>query len=59
MEKILVLFDTFCVGDCFYHELTMVMDALPKSYLVKERRDQLNNVCHVTPTPGIVKGAQN
>lgn len=58
VEKILVLLNKFCVGDFFYHEFTMVMDALPKSYLVKERRDQLNNVCHVTPTPGIVEGTQ-
>ena len=43
----------FCVGDCFYHELTMVTDGLPKSYLVKQRRDQLNKICHVTPTPGV------
>lgn len=58
MEKILFLLDKFCFGDCFYHELTMVMDGLPKSYLVKQRRDQLNNICHVTPTPGIAEGAQ-
>lgn len=34
------------------------MDGLPKSYLVKQRRDQLNNICHVTSTPGTVEGAQ-
>lgn len=36
----------------------MVMDGLPKSSLVKQRCDQLNYTCHVTPTPGIVEGAQ-
>lgn len=58
MKRIIFLLDNFCVGDCFYHELTMVMDGLPKSYLVKQRRDQLNNICHVTSTPGTVEGAQ-
>ena len=53
VERILFLLDKFCVGDCFYHELTMVTDGLPKSYLVKQRRDQLNKICHVTPTPGV------
>ena len=31
----------------------MVIDGLPKSHLVKQRRDQLNKICHVTPTPGV------
>ena len=52
VEKILFLVDKFCVGDSFYHELTMVMDGLLKSYLVTQRRDQLNNICHVTRTLG-------
>ena len=30
----------------------MVIDGLPKSHLVKQRRDQLNKICHVTP-PGV------
>ena len=58
VERILFLLDKFCVGDCFHHELTMVIDGLPKSYLVKQRRDQLNKICHVTPTPGVADGAQ-
>ena len=58
VEKVLFLLDKFCVGDSFYHELTMVMDGLPKSYLVKQRRDQLNDICHITSTPGEAEGAQ-
>ncbi|CAB3989234.1 Hypothetical predicted protein [Paramuricea clavata] len=42
VEKVLFLLDRFCVGDHFYHELSMVINGLPKSYLVKQRRDQLN-----------------
>ena len=58
VEKVLFLLDKFCVGDNFYHELTMVVDGLPKSYLVKQRRSQLNDICHITSTPGEAEGAQ-
>ena len=58
IEKVLFLLDKFCVGDSFYHEPTMTVTGLPKSYLVKQRRDQLNNICHIDPTPGGAEGAQ-
>ena len=58
VERILFLLGKCSVGDCFYHELTMVIDGLPKAYLVKQRRHQLNKICHVTPTPGVADGAQ-
>ncbi|CAB4001754.1 Hypothetical predicted protein [Paramuricea clavata] len=51
IEQILFLLDKFCVGDSFYHELTMITDGLPKSYLVKQRRSQLNDISNVIPTP--------
>ena len=58
IEQVLFLLDKFCVGDSFYHELTMTVNGLPKSYLVKQRRDQLNEICHIDPTPGSAEGAQ-
>ena len=58
VEKVLFLLDKFCVGDYFYHDLTMVVDGLPKSYLVKQRRSELNDICHISPTPGEAEGAQ-
>ena len=58
VERVLFLLDKFCVGDLFYHELTMVLDGLPKSYLVKQRRDKLNSICRITCTPGSTEGAQ-
>jgi len=58
IEQVLFLLDKFCVGDSFYHELTMTVNGLPKSYLVKQRRDQLNNICHIDPIPGSAEGAQ-
>ena len=46
------LVDKFCVSDEFYHELTMIENGLPSSYLIKQCRNNLNKLYHVTPTPG-------
>ena len=56
VEKVLFLLDKFCVGDCFYHELSMVAAQLPRSYLIRQRRNQLNDICHITSISG--EGAQ-
>ena len=48
----------FCVCDHFYHDLSMVINGLPKSYLIKQRRDQLNKICHINALPGDQEGAQ-
>jgi hypothetical protein len=36
----------------------MMCGDLPRSYLVKQKRDQLNKLCHITSTPGEEEGAQ-
>ncbi len=41
VEQILFLLDKFCVGDNFYHELSMIVNGLPRSYLVKQCRHDL------------------
>lgn len=56
VEKVLFLLDKFCVGECFYHELSMVASELPRSYLIRQRKDQLNSICHISSTEG--EGAQ-
>ncbi|PFX13820.1 putative nuclease HARBI1 [Stylophora pistillata] len=58
IEQVLFLLDKFCVGDVSYHEQTMIVDGLPKSYLVKQQRDKLNDICQISPTPGNAEGAQ-
>ena len=58
IEMVLFLLDIFCVGDSFYHGMTMLFDDLPRSNLVKQKRDQLNRMCHITSTPGDEEGAQ-
>ena len=58
VEEILFILDKFCVNDEFYHEVSMLDNSLPKSYLIKQRRDQLNKLCHISRTPGEVDGCQ-
>ena len=36
----------------------MINDVLPKSYLIKQRRDQLNDMYHISSTPGKAEGAE-
>jgi hypothetical protein len=35
VEAILFLMDKFAVGDAFIHELSMIVDGMPRSYLIK------------------------
>lgn len=35
LEQVLCLLDKFCASDELYHELTIMCDELPKSYLIK------------------------
>ena len=58
VEEILFLMDKFAVGDVFIHELSMILDGMPKSYLIKQCRDKLNSMCIIKPTPGKEAGAQ-
>ena len=41
------LLDKFCVGDAFYHELSMITDGLSRSNLVKQCRDDLYKMCQI------------
>ena len=58
VEAILFLMDKFAVGDAFIHELSMIVDGMPRSYLIKQCRNKLNSICAVKPTPGPEPGAQ-
>ena len=57
LEQILFLLDKFCVGDEVYHEMTIHTDDLPKSYLIKQLRSDLNKTYHIERTPGQYPGA--
>ena len=60
VQRILFITDKFCIGESAYHELTMVRggEQLPRSYLVKQCKQALNKLCHVSRTPGEAERAQ-
>ena len=58
VEAILFLMDKFSVGEAFIHVMSMIVDGMPRSYLIKQCRDKLNSTCAVKPTPGPEPGAQ-
>lgn len=60
VQSVLFVLDKFCIGEAAYHELTMVADrgSLPRSYLIKQCKEDLNKLCHITRTPGAPVGAQ-
>ena len=58
IENVLFLMDKFGVSEDFYHELTMTFSDLPRSYLVKKTKHELNKQCHLTKTPGEAPGVQ-
>ena len=57
-EQILFLLDKFCVGDSFYHVISMITDSLPRSYLVKQCREQSNKKCHIEALDGNFEGGK-
>ena len=60
VKQVLYVTDKFCIGEAAYHSLTMTDggERLPRSYLVvKQCKNDLNNLCHITRTPG-EEGAQ-
>ncbi len=52
IEQTLFLLDKFCVGDTLYHEVSILSDDLPKSYLVKQLRMDMNKTYHIERTRG-------
>jgi len=60
IKEILFITDKFGVGEAAYHEITMSDrgEGLPRSYLVKQCKNSLDSLCHVSRTPGPEEGAQ-
>lgn len=60
VKSVLFLTDKFCISNASYHELTMATggDSLPRSYLIKQCKEDMNKLCHVLRTPGTADGAQ-
>ena len=59
IKSVVYIMDKFCVSDVAYHELSMVdQEGLPRNYLIKQCRQDLNKLCSITRTPGKWPGAQ-
>ena len=59
VRNVVYIMDKFCVSDAAYHEFSMTNnDGLPRSYLIKQCRQDLNKVYSISRTPGEWPGAQ-
>jgi hypothetical protein len=60
VKLVLYITDKFCIGETAYHELAMTDGGgkRPCSYLVKQCKNNLNSLCHITRTPGKEEGTQ-
>ena len=58
LKTVLHLIDRFYISDAFYHELILISDNLPKSYLIKQLRSDMNTLCHIQQTPGKPEGVE-
>ena len=59
VQQVLHIMDKFCIGEASYHELTCCSggEQLPRSYLVKQCKDDLNKLFCIERTPGTANGA--
>ncbi|CAB4001807.1 Hypothetical predicted protein [Paramuricea clavata] len=59
VRNVVYIMDKFCISDAAYHEFSMTNnDGLPRSYLIKQCRQDLNKVYSISRTPGEWPGAQ-
>ena len=59
IQQVLHIMDKFCIGEAAYHELICCPggEELPRSYLVKQWKDDINKGFYIERTPGIANGA--
>jgi hypothetical protein len=59
IQQVQFLMDKFCIGEAAYHELTCCPggEELPRSYLVKQSKENLNKLFYIERTPGKANGA--
>ena len=59
IQQVLFIMDKFCIGEAAYHKLTCCPggEELPRSYLVKQCKENLNKLCSIERTPGEANGA--
>ena len=57
MAKILYLLDRFGISDQAYHELAQFSNVLPRLYIVKQLRQEINSTFTIERLVGDVPGA--
>ena len=58
LKEVLYILDRFCVGDAAYHALSEEESGLPRSYLIKHCRSDINSSFTIKRTPGELVDAQ-
>lgn len=59
IKNIVYIMVTFCVSDVAYHKFSMIdQEGIPCSYLIKQCRQDLNQLWSISRTPGEWLGAQ-
>ena len=59
IQQVFNIMAKFCIGEAAYHKLICYPggEQLPRSYLVKQCKDDLNKGFYIERTPGIANGA--
>lgn len=59
IQQVLYVMDKFCIGEAAYHKLTCCPggEELPRSYLIKQCKENLNKLSSIERTPGEANGA--
>ncbi|CAG2202136.1 unnamed protein product [Mytilus edulis] len=57
LKQILFLLDKFCISDAAFHELSMLVDDMPRKYMIVQCRDDINKIYHIERLPGNKPGA--
>ncbi|CAG2201261.1 unnamed protein product [Mytilus edulis] len=53
LKQILFLLDKFCISDAAFHELSMLVDDIPRKYMIVQCRDDINKIYHIERLPDI------
>ncbi|CAG2216974.1 unnamed protein product [Mytilus edulis] len=51
LKQILFLLDKFCISDAAFHELSMLVDDMPRKYMIVQCRDDINKIYHIERLP--------
>lgn len=58
IRALLYIMDKWCVGDAAYHEMSMLVNDVPHSYLIKQSKN-LNSTFHIKRGRRVMAGVKN